>query len=53
MSAKKLKKEGSEEIEEDNQTTRWKEAKSNLEEGGENHSIINKKVGSTSEQGDH
>ena len=32
MAAKILKKEGSEEIEEDNQTTRWKEAKSNLEE---------------------
>ena len=32
VAAKILKKEGSKEIEEDNQTTRWKEAKSNLEE---------------------
>ena len=31
----KMQKEGSEENQEEKHTTRWKEAKSNLEEGGE------------------
>ena len=43
VAVKNLKKEGSEEIEEDNQTTRWKEAKSNLEEEDKNNKTINQR----------
>ena len=47
-----MKKEGSEENQEEKHTIRQKEAKSNLEEGGK--SINNQQnVGSTAEQGDH
>ena len=43
VAAKILKKEGNEEIEENNQTTRWKEAKSNLEEEDTNKKKINQR----------
>ena len=38
-----MKKEGNEENQEEKHTIRRKEAKSNLEEGGENQPIINKR----------
>ena len=43
VAARNLKKEGSEENKEDNQTTRRKEAKSNLEEEDKNNKTINQR----------